>query len=102
MPHMIPDRNRISCIPARVQSKVTDNPACNSWELDTSVYGPNQNTSRGTIPPGQTMEGFFLGESVPGGRNETRACDPIAVNDALYQLSHATLLVHFGFDSLYR
>lgn len=24
-----------------------------------------ENLSRGTIPPGQTMEGFFAGESVP-------------------------------------
>ena len=27
-----------------------------------------------------------------GGRNRTRTCDPIDVNDVLYQLSHATLL----------
>ena len=26
-----------------------------------------------------------------GGRNRTRTCDPIDVNDVLYQLSHATL-----------
>ena len=25
-----------------------------------------------------------------GGRNRTRTCDPIDVNDVLYQLSHAT------------
>ena len=29
--------------------------------------------------------------SVLGGRNRTRTCDPIDVNDMLYQLSHATL-----------
>ena len=29
-----------------------------------------------------------------GGRNRTRTCDPIDVNDVLYQLSHATLLNH--------
>ena len=27
---------------------------------------------------------------VCGGRNRTRTCDPIDVNDVLYQLSHAT------------
>ena len=26
-----------------------------------------------------------------GGRNRTRTCDPIDVNDVLYQLSHATV-----------
>ena len=26
-----------------------------------------------------------------GGRNRTRTCDPIDVNDVLYQLSHATI-----------
>lgn len=30
---------------------------------------------------------FFL----TGGRNRTRTCDPIDVNDVLYQLSHATM-----------
>ena len=28
-----------------------------------------------------------------GGRNRTRTCDPIDVNDVLYQLSHATIYV---------
>ena len=28
-----------------------------------------------------------------GGRNRTRTCDPIDVNDVLYQLSHATILL---------
>ena len=28
-----------------------------------------------------------------GGRNRTRTCDPIDVNDVLYQLSHATVYV---------
>ena len=28
--------------------------------------------------------------SFGGGRNRTRTCDPIDVNDVLYQLSHAT------------
>ena len=27
------------------------------------------------------------------GRNRTRTCDPIDVNDVLYQLSHATIYV---------
>ena len=27
-----------------------------------------------------------------GGRNRTRTCDPIDVNDVLYQLSHATIM----------
>ena len=30
-----------------------------------------------------------------GGRNRTRTCDPIDVNDVLYQLSHATLFRTF-------
>ena len=29
-------------------------------------------------------------ERACGGRNRTRTCDPIDVNDVLYQLSHAT------------
>ena len=29
-----------------------------------------------------------------GGRNRTRTCDPIDVNDVLYQLSHATKLCY--------
>ena len=29
-------------------------------------------------------------EGFSGGRNRTRTCDPIDVNDVLYQLSHAT------------
>lgn len=28
------------------------------------------------------------------GRNRTRTCDPIDVNDVLYQLSHATITVN--------
>ena len=28
---------------------------------------------------------------IHGGRNRTRTCDPIDVNDVLYQLSHATI-----------
>ena len=31
-----------------------------------------------------------------GGRNRTRTCDPIDVNDVLYQLSHATLCLSPG------
>ena len=31
------------------------------------------------------FQGFY------GGRNRTRTCDPIDVNDVLYQLSHATI-----------
>ena len=42
------------------------------------------------------------GLSWVGGRNRTRTCDPIDVNDVLYQLSHATLLVHTAFESLYQ
>ena len=30
-------------------------------------------------------------ETDSGGRNRTRTCDPIDVNDVLYQLSHATI-----------
>ena len=30
-------------------------------------------------------------EGFSGGRNRTRTCDPIDVNDVLYQLSHATM-----------
>ena len=33
-----------------------------------------------------SISGFF-----GGGRNRTRTCDPIDVNDVLYQLSHATI-----------
>ena len=37
---------------------------------------------------------FLPGEIAPcGGRNRTRTCDPIDVNDVLYQLSHATIYV---------
>ncbi len=39
-----------------------------------------------------------MGKKKPGkrtcqecGRNRTRTCDPIDVNDVLYQLSHATM-----------
>ena len=32
-----------------------------------------------------------------GGRNRTRTCDPIDVNDVLYQLSHATYVLTTGF-----
>ena len=35
-----------------------------------------------------------------GGRNRTRTCDPIDVNDVLYQLSHATNLLFFARISL--
>ena len=30
-----------------------------------------------------------------GGRNRTRTCDPIDVNDVLYQLSHATMYINY-------
>ena len=30
-----------------------------------------------------------------GGRNRTRTCDPIDVNDVLYRLSHATLYIFY-------
>ena len=30
-----------------------------------------------------------------GGRNRTRTCDPIDVNDVLYQLSHATMFPNY-------
>ena len=33
----------------------------------------------------------FQGLSWVGGRDRTRTCDPIDVNDVLYQLSHATI-----------
>ena len=39
-----------------------------------------------------SISGFF-----GGGRNRTRTCDPIDVNDVLYQLSHATI---FFFDDV--
>ena len=32
-----------------------------------------------------------------GGRNRTRTCDPIDVNDVLYQLSHATIIQEMSF-----
>ena len=40
-----------------------------------------------------------ISESFGGGRNRTRTCDPIDVNDVLYQLSHATLFGWLGFPS---
>ena len=38
----------------------------------------------------KTLENVVFSR-VCGGRNRTRTCDPIDVNDVLYQLSHATL-----------
>ena len=35
-----------------------------------------------------------------GGRNRTRTCDPIDVNDVLYQLSHATMSISFSDDAI--
>ena len=42
----------------------------------------------------ETLENAVFSR-VFGGRNRTRTCDPIDVNDVLYQLSHATLSEHF-------
>ena len=36
-----------------------------------------------------------------GGRNRTRTCDPIDVNDVLYQLSHATMRDFYEVTSRY-
>ena len=36
-----------------------------------------------------------------GGRNRTRTCDPIDVNDVLYQLSHATIQDFYEVTSRY-
>ena len=41
------------------------------------------------------------GLSWVGGRNRTRTCDPIDVNDVLYQLSHATMLYPISRDNRY-
>ena len=38
-----------------------------------------------------TQKSFPHREAFYGGRNRTRTCDPIDVNDVLYQLSHATM-----------
>ena len=37
-----------------------------------------------------TNEKTLENQGFSGGRNRTRTCDPIDVNDVLYQLSHAT------------
>ena len=37
------------------------------------------------------MPGKQFAELKSGGRNRTRTCDPIDVNDVLYRLSHATI-----------
>ncbi len=42
----------------------------------------------------KTLENVVFSR-VCGGRNRTRTCDPIDVNDVLYQLSHATLFRTF-------
>ena len=55
-------------------------------------------TARGEMKKVLDLQGL----SWVGGRNRTRTCDPIDVNDVLYQLSHATLLVHTAFESLYQ
>ena len=48
----------------------------------------------GYLPLGKKKEPLIYKGS-RGGRNRTRTCDPIDVNDVLYQLSHATLTVVF-------
>ena len=42
---------------------------------------------------------FMLNDLDCGGRNRTRTCDPIDVNDVLYQLSHATMLRSVSCDN---
>ena len=46
---------------------------------------------RGCISDKKKTLGNALFPRVCGGRNRTRTCDPIDVNDVLYQLSHATM-----------
>ena len=48
----------------------------------------------GSSPVATTTETLDFSR-VCGGRNRTRTCDPIDVNDVLYQLSHATLFRTF-------
>ena len=53
-----------------------------------------QNEHIGFLRKWKTL-GNALFPRVCGGRNRTRTCDPIDVNDVLYQLSHATLFRTF-------
>ena len=39
------------------------------------------------------MKKPLINQGFQSGRNRTRTCDPIDVNDVLYQLSHATIYV---------
>ena len=41
------------------------------------------------------------GLSWVGGRNRTRTCDPIDVNDVLYRLSHATVYINYDGYAIY-
>ena len=41
--------------------------------------------------PSQNVKEPLIYKGSRSGRNRTRTCDPIDVNDVLYQLSHATI-----------
>ena len=49
----------------------------------------------GTCPRDRKNLESLMPSRFCGGRNRTRTCDPIDVNDVLYQLSHATLSERF-------
>ena len=55
-----------------------------------SVYKKAVGVRLGYLPPEQKKKPLKI-KGFSSGRNRTRTCDPIDVNDVLYQLSHATL-----------
>ena len=54
-----------------------------------SVFGVENSLKNGQKENPETFD--FQRFPGCGGRNRTRTCDPIDVNDVLYQLSHATI-----------
>ena len=52
------------------------------------LNAPGEKTKKKKVPD---FSRTFLG----GGRNRTRTCDPIDVNDVLYRLSHATVYINY-------
>lgn len=54
-------------------------------------YAFSPTVSQDKVNPNPFFRKKRFGLHLFGGRNRTRTCDPIDVNDVLYQLSHATL-----------
>ena len=54
----------------------------------------SQHTYREKMSKRKTLENCVFSR-VFGGRNRTRTCDPIDVNDVLYQLSHTTTVIWY-------